>query len=66
MIVIENPVGYLFHHPVSKLFASVLELEMIEIHYCSFSTADEINPQKPTHLWTNSRTLIGWYGSKFI
>lgn len=58
LIVIENPTGYLRHHPVSHLFETVLCLEMVTISYCKFSTSDKSFPQKDTDLWTNSKTLL--------
>ena len=58
LLVIENPTGYLRSHPVSKLFASVLDLEMVTISYCKFSTNELSFPRKNTDLWTNSKALL--------
>jgi hypothetical protein len=58
LIVIENPTGYLRHHPVSHLFESVLFLKRVTISYCKFSTAEKSFPKKDTDLWTNSMGLL--------
>ena len=62
LIVIENPVGFLRHHPVSNLFLSVLNLKMITISYCKFSARDKFFPKKDTDLWTNSPSLLSKFG----
>ena len=46
------------HHPVSRLFSTVLGLEELTVSYCQFSTEDNHLPQKDTNLWTNSKMLI--------
>ena len=46
------------HHPVSRLFSTVLGLEELTVSYCQFSTEDNRLPQKDTNLWTNSKMLI--------
>ena len=63
-IVIENPEGYLKHHPVSKLFASILGLTELTISYCRFSTERDLFPRKHTNLWTNASTLISAFGDE--
>lgn len=62
IMVIENPEGYLRHHPVSKLFQRVLGLKRVKISYCQFSTNVDRYPQKDTHLWTNSDILLHQFG----
>mmetsp|Transcript_18243 Transcript_18243/g.32943 ORF Transcript_18243/g.32943 Transcript_18243/m.32943 type:complete len:758 (-) Transcript_18243:365-2638(-) len=64
IMVIENPVGYLQHHPLSRLFEKVLGLTRLKISYCQFSRENDIYPQKDTHLWTNSSILIHQFGGR--
>mmetsp|Transcript_16905 Transcript_16905/g.36475 ORF Transcript_16905/g.36475 Transcript_16905/m.36475 type:complete len:705 (+) Transcript_16905:176-2290(+) len=64
IMVIENPAGYLHHHPVSRLFHDILGLQRVKISYCQFSTKTNLYPQKDTHLWTNSPILIHQFDDK--
>ena len=63
LIVIENPVGFLRLHPVSNLFSSILNLEMVTISYCKFSTRNQFFPKKDTNLWTNSPSLLSKFSN---
>lgn len=62
IMVIENPEGYLKHHPVSTLFSTVLGLTEVTISYCRWSTETDKWPEKHTNLWTNSSLLISHFG----
>ena len=63
IIVIENPVGYLRHHPVSQLFSSILHLTRVTVSYCQFNTKGSSFPRKDTHFWTNSSIMISEFGN---
>ncbi len=63
IIVIENPVGYLKHHPVSELFSSILRLTRVTVSYCQFKQMNSSSfPRKDTNFWTNSSIMIAEFG----
>ena len=38
-----------------------LGFKRVEIHYCKFATLGDGFTKKPTHLWTNSKTLYNTF-----
>ena len=60
LFFVENPVGYMQHSQFARRMETELGLTRLRVTFCSFTVGRE-RVRKPTHLWTNSRVLIGMF-----
>ena len=60
LFFVENPVGYMRETEIARRMETELGLTRLRVTFCSFTVGRE-RVRKPTHLWTNSRVLIGMF-----
>ena len=57
---VENPAAYMQHTEFARSMETELGLTRLRVTFCMFTVGRE-RVRKPTHLWTNSRVLIGMF-----
>ena len=60
IFLVENPAAYMQHTEFARRMEMELGLTRLRVTFCSFTVGPE-RVRKPTHLWTNSRVLIGMF-----
>ena len=59
---LENPAALMRHHPlVKERLERGLGLTRLTLCMCKFATVDNLHHQKPTDLWTNSKSIINLF-----
>ena len=59
---LENPAALMRHHPlVKERLERGLGLTRLTLCMCKFATVDNLHRQKPTDLWTNSKSIINLF-----
>ena len=60
LFLVENPIGHMQRVEFARRMETELGLTRLRVTFCMFTVGRE-RVRKPTHLWTNSRVLIGMF-----
>ena len=60
LFLVENPVDHMQRTEFARRMETELGLTRLRVTFCMFTVGPE-RVRKPTHLWTNSRVLIGMF-----